>query len=290
MTLLSMFKAKEIDLDVSVRHYLDLPIDPRITLRQLIMNTSGLGETIFAMPPARFNPLLEISPRDLVALALPQGQVFEPGHHFDYCNTGWVIAALAIEAVCAQPYGQVIERKILRPLGLTNTCFGGRAPTERMLHGYLSSPATSRWVDTAGCLSWAFGAGDGVASLDDILDLYASLARSGSCIGIELGDLNAITAKPSASPVFSLSIGAEYGLGIERRAWAGSEVWGHPGSTYSYLSGTWLDAARGVAVATCVTRAIEFPPGMDSELRYPRAQLFAMALNTAYALAQPHGS
>jgi D-alanyl-D-alanine carboxypeptidase len=285
MTVLLLEREGRIRLDDTVQTHVDLPIDRRITVRHLLMNTCGLGETMVAMPPARRDPRVRIAPRDLVALALPQGQLFEPGSQFDYCNTGWVIAAQIIEAVCAKPYGEVIAEKILKPLRLHDSFFGGFAPAGRMLHGYISSAATSGLIDTAGCLSWAFGGGDGVSSLDDMLDLFGSLCRKQSPIGISLADLNHTTAKPSASPYHPLSLGTEYGLGLEHRAWAGSTVWGHPGSTTSYLSGTWIDLQHGVTVTTCVTRAVSLPLSADAELRYPRQQLFAMALNTAYVLA-----
>lgn len=285
MTVLHLSRAGLLSLDDEVRSHLDLPIDSRITIRHLLMNSCGLGETLYAMPPARRDPRLRITPRDLVALALPQGQLFEPGSQFDYCNTGWIIAAMIIESVCGKPYGEVIRERILQPLGLRDSHFGGAAPVERMLRGYVASPATAGFVDTAGHLSWAFGAGDGVSSLDNMLDLFGSLLRTDSPIAISLADLNATTAKPSSSPYHPLSLGTEYGLGIERRAWAGEEVWGHPGSTTSYLSGTWIDPKHGVVVTTCVTRAISLPAPPEIELRYPRAQLFAMALNTACALA-----
>ena len=52
----------------------------------------------------------------------------------------------------------------------------------------------------------------------------------------------------------------------------------------AYMSSTWVDAAAGVTVTTCVTRVTSVAAA-DADIRYPRAQLFAMALNTAYALA-----
>lgn len=186
MTLLLLEREGRVRLDDEVHRYLDLPIDRRITIRHLLMNTCGLGETMYAMPPARRDPRLRLAPRDLLALALPQGQLFEPGSHFDYCNTGWIIAAQIIETVCGKPYGEVIREKILQPLGLHDTFFGGAVPTERMLRGYIASAATSGHVDTAGHLSWAYGAGDGVSSLDDMLDLFGCLCRRDNPLAISL--------------------------------------------------------------------------------------------------------
>jgi D-alanyl-D-alanine carboxypeptidase len=285
VALLLLERQGLIQLDSRVDHYLDLPIDRRITVRHLLMNTSGLGEYSMAIPPERLDPRLPLEPRDLVALALPQGQVFEPGARFDYSNTGWVIAAMLIEKVAARPYAKVVRDAIGRPLGLRDTYIGAEAPTNRMIHGYLRSGATSEFIDIAGTYHWAFGAGDAVSNLDDMLELFGALATESTRIGVGLTDLTASVVKPSDTPYYPLSLGAQYGLGIERRAWAGAEVWGHPGSTIACSSGSWCDIARGVTITSCVTHAVTMPIAADFDIRYPRAQLFSMALNTAYTLA-----
>lgn len=61
-------------------------------------------------------------------------------------------------------------------------------------------------------------------------------------------------------------------------------MWGHPGSTGATRSSTWIDADLGIGVTTCVTMHLT-PKPLADDIRYPRAQLFAMALATAYALA-----
>jgi D-alanyl-D-alanine carboxypeptidase len=289
MALLRLHRAGRLDLDEPVAERLGLPIDRRITARHLAMNQSGLGESTFATPADRRDPRLAIAPRDLVALALPQGQLFEPGSQFDYCNTGWTVAAMLIELLCGKPYGEVVCETVLAPLGLNDTVLGGVVPVERMLHAYAGIGPAPGLIDTCECLGWAYGAGDGVSSLADMLGLYASLAAPRNAVGVSLTDLNGCTGRPSANPYFPLSAGTEYGLGVERRAWAGAEVWGHPGSTFTYMSGTWIDVGAGVAVSTCVTRAVPWPRPPGLEARYPREQLFAMALSTAYAIAAERG-
>lgn len=284
MTLLSMAHEGLVDLDKAVRHYLDLPIDPRITVRHLLMNASGMGEYTFPIFSARYDPRISYSPRDLIALALPQGQIFEPGDRFDYCNTGWVVAALVIETLTGKDYGDVIADRVVAPLGLKATAFGGKSPSGEPMRCYTSVSVTEEPVETTNCLSWAYGAGDGIASASDILAIYQSLTRERSPVGVSLQEMTKETKQPSANPYYPMSIGAEYGLGLELRAWAGSRVWGHPGSTVSCRSSTWIDPERGVAIATCVTGHIRVGTAGD-DIRYPRAQLFSMALNTAYALA-----
>lgn len=282
IALLLMSRDGLLDLDDPVHRYLDLPIDRRITVRNLLMNSSGIGECTVGGGP-RFDMRLEYSPRDLIALALPQGQLFEPGSRFDYCNTGWIVAALVIEAISGKPYGEVCDERIVRPLGLRNTAFGMRVPSGEPMRCYGRLALVSETIDMTEHLSWAYGAGDGISSAHDILAFYGSLLRPDSPIGVSLNDLAGTTLKPVAVPFFPMSLGTEYGLGLERRAWAGREVWGHPGSTGSCRTSTWIDAGLGVGVATAVTHLWD-PAGPPDDLRYPRAQLFAMALDTAYAL------
>lgn len=271
-------------LDDPVSRHLDLPIDRRITVRHLLMNASGLGEYTFGIFGARFDPRIKLTPHQLLAFALPQGQVFEPGAHFDYSNTGWLVAAMVIEAITGKRYSEVAHERIATPLNLKASGFGGKVPAGDRMQCYWTIEAEPQPVDMSGQIGWAFGAGDGICNADDILAIYCSLMRHDSPLGISLKDLASETLKPAAKPYFPLSAGTEYGLGLERRAWAGREVWGHPGSTGACRTSTWIDAACGVAVTTAATTHISKGDTGD-ELRYPRAQLFSMALNTAYALA-----
>ncbi|MDZ3833110.1 MAG: serine hydrolase domain-containing protein [Sphingopyxis sp.] len=284
VTMFLLDRADVLDLDRPVTEYVDLPIDPRITSRHLIMNMSGLGEFTKAFPVGLLDPRIGYSSRDLVALALPQGQLFSPGEHFDYCNTGWIIAGLIIEKLCERPFGEVIGDMICAPLGLSETSFTSDYSTEDMLKGYIVTPVSPDPIDVSGYLDWANAAGNGISTMRDIVAFYRSFNAPQSPIGVSLADLTRQLGRPSADPHFALSVGTEYGLGIERRAWAGREVWGHPGSTLAYLTSTWIDSELDIAVATCVTREMS-PVAGTSDLRYPRDQLFAMALATAYALA-----
>jgi len=283
VALLLLHRQGSIDLDAPVVASLDLPIDQRITTRHLITNSSGLGEYTHALLPARFDPRLVLSPQDLVSLALPQGQLFQPGLRFDYCNTGWVIAAMLIDRICGKDYGEVIQQLILEPLGLTNSSISMTPPTERMLRAYVSSIATTDFEDASDGLSWAYGAGQGVSCLDDMLDYFGSFCRE-SPLEVSLADLTSSMLTHGPTPNVPLTVGADYGLGIESRAFAGNPVFGHPGSTRTYLSSTWLDPEQGVAVATIVTRALRLPATSDTDARYPREQLFSTALSAAYAL------
>jgi D-alanyl-D-alanine carboxypeptidase len=284
LTLVLLERAGAVELDAPVSAYLDLPIDRRITVRHLLMNASGLGEYTVLIGGPRADPRHTYQPRDLVALALPQGQIFDPGDRFDYCNTGWVIAAMVIKAVTGAGYGEAVARHVLQPLGLKHSAYGGALPDGEAMHGSYRLAVTPEPIDGLPCLSWAFGAGDGISTAEDMLALFGSFLDPKSPLGVSLHDLTAETKKPSAEPYFPMSLGTEYGLGVERRAWAGNEVWGHPGSTGCCMTSTWIDPAQKVSVVTSVTCEANLAGAAHGDLRYPRAQLFAMALSVGYAL------
>lgn len=284
IALLLLERAGDLSLDDRLIDHLDVSVDPRITLRHLVMNSSGLGEYTWGVLNLRYDPRVMLAPRDLVGIALPQGQLFDPGAHFDYCNTGFVLAAMVIAKVSGKPYQTVLADRIVLPLLLGSTTFGAEKVSAPMLRAYVASQAVPEGVDVSSQLSWAYGAGDGVSSLDDMIAFYSALLDPANPIGLTLDTLTRELGRPMPKPSFALSIGTQYGLGVERRAWAGQTVWGHPGSTIGYCTATWADPASGVIVSTCVTRDVRIDAS-DGDLRYPRAQLFAGALFTGYALA-----
>jgi D-alanyl-D-alanine carboxypeptidase len=125
-------KKDRIELDHPVRQFAPVDLDERITIRHLLMNQSGLGEFTRALDPCRLDPRIIYEPRDLIALARPQGQLFAPGQCFDYCNTGWVVAAMAAERITGQGYAAAIDEHVLAPLGLGRTAIGN--PQEAQAH------------------------------------------------------------------------------------------------------------------------------------------------------------
>jgi D-alanyl-D-alanine carboxypeptidase len=279
-----------LSLDDPLSLHLKLPVDERIRLKHLIMNTSGLGEFSLSMHTARFDPRVEWAPRDLVALALAHGQLFEPGERFDYCNTGWIIAALVIEQVSGMGYGEFLRQRIIEPLGLADSYVGHDRdwPRDRMAGGYFRSAYVTEPVDTGRdvAMTWAFGTGDIISSASDMLSFFRALQTRENPTGITFNDLLHETAVPARTPIFALSLGAEYGYGLERRRWAGRSVVGHPGKTHGYGAGSWCDLELGITVTSCVTGILDFtePPEITA-LRYPAHHLFASMLFTAYHLA-----
>jgi CubicO group peptidase (beta-lactamase class C family) len=94
----------------------------RITLRQLLNHTSGMGD-IFndnwtRTPRARLRSL-----DDYRALFEGEPLRFEPGAGREYSNAGYVLLGLVVEKASGKPYDAFVKERIFDPVGMKSTGF-----------------------------------------------------------------------------------------------------------------------------------------------------------------------
>lgn len=273
-----------VGLDDPVARHLDVPIDPSVTLRHLIMNTSGVPEYLGLV---KGSPRDVKSPIELVTTALKAGLLFAPGERFDYSNTGWVLAAMVLDAKAPGGYGGYVRERIFRPLGMGDSFVATGYPAARLAHGYLKAAGQEAPTPASEgfSLTWAYGAGDIVSTCDDMLDFFRALAQPSNPIGVTLDQMTTEWATPARTPIHPASLGGAYALGLERRAWGGLEVWGHPGRIAGYGASTWIAPATKAIVTTAYMYVED--AGEDRLLaaqRYNPALVFTQAMTTAHAL------
>lgn len=130
LAALSLVEDGTLSLDDTVRRWLgdDLPlVDDRVTLRQLLSHTSGVGEYLdddadsaeYLMPGSMHTYL---TPDDFLPL-LTQPPLAEPGTTFAYSNAGFVLLGLIIQRASGVRYQDVIRQRVLGPAGLSETDF-----------------------------------------------------------------------------------------------------------------------------------------------------------------------
>ncbi|MFD9902843.1 serine hydrolase domain-containing protein [Streptomyces sp. NPDC059063] len=102
----------------------------RITIRHLLSNTGGLFST--GMAPELTNRYATragfvkhrfdtVTTDELLRMTVSQPPVGEPGERFEYSNGGFYIAEVIIEKATGHTVAEEIERRVIRPLGLTGT-------------------------------------------------------------------------------------------------------------------------------------------------------------------------
>lgn len=116
----------KLSLDDDVRkHVGEVPdFGKRITLRHLVHHTSGLRDHFKLLMVGGWRPMDEKTEADILELVRRQRALnFRPGEDFNYCNTGYVLLAVAVRRVTGVSFPEFTERHIFKPLGMTATRF-----------------------------------------------------------------------------------------------------------------------------------------------------------------------
>lgn len=96
---------------------------PPITVRHLLTHTAGFvtddpwADRVLGMTPAALDTLL--------AAGLPFAR--PPGLAFEYSNLGYALLGRVLTNVSGEPYQSFVTRRILEPLGMSNTIFDALA-------------------------------------------------------------------------------------------------------------------------------------------------------------------
>ncbi|AGC47114.1 beta-lactamase [Myxococcus stipitatus DSM 14675] len=246
-----------------------------VTVRMLLNHTSGLGDypDAILVTPEDFESVRRrtFTPRELVAygLALPPTDV--PGKRYSYSNTNYILAGLLIERVTGRSLEDVVERRILRPLGLHDTYFPGTRMHVRGAH----SKAYVPWADgtlrdfSVYNMSWGWAAGALVSTPRDINRFYQALLGGRLLAPAQLAEmLTPVLTHPKAG----------YGLGLSYSVLDCGPVWGHTGGLLGHRTFTFhrADGSRRVTLAENLTRYET--PGQPHPINQARTRFIVTAL------------
>jgi CubicO group peptidase (beta-lactamase class C family) len=124
IAILQLRAAGKLDVDSTLAKYWpDYPnneVARKITIRQLLRHTSGIGGNIFD-PPAggKRNDIRTL--KDYLPLFVNQPLAFEPGTRNAYSNAGYVVLGLLIERLSGDDYYTYVREHIFKPAGMTRT-------------------------------------------------------------------------------------------------------------------------------------------------------------------------
>jgi len=124
IAILQLRAAGKLDLDSTLAVYWpDYPnkeVARKITIRQLMRHTSGIGGNIFD-PPAGGKRSDIRTLKDYLPLFVNQPLQFEPGTRNAYSNAGYVVLGLLIERLSGDDYYNYVREHIFKPAGMTRT-------------------------------------------------------------------------------------------------------------------------------------------------------------------------
>ncbi|MBN1396923.1 MAG: beta-lactamase family protein [Bacteroidetes bacterium] len=219
-----------------------------VTLEDLLRHRSGL-------PPCTDEtelvtlPILTGSSMDqrlgFCKWVFGQSNVAAPGDTNVYSNAGYIAAAVMLEQSANKSYEELLQQKILQPLGL-HIKFGWPAyndPDQPWGHIINNSGGLEPFDPNApenDFPGWASPAGNMSISIEDYARFlqYILQAKKGDEFVISKQSLNKIMTSESG-----------YGMGWVSISWGGEDLLCHGGTAQSFYAFTLLDFEKDMAVA-----------------------------------------
>lgn len=246
-------------LDHTVEHWLPglVPGGERITVRQLLNHTSGLGDYLIdgMVARARSAPEHRWTPEELVAEGLRLPRLFAPGTpgRWSYANTNYILLGMIIERVTRHPLELELQQRIFAPLGLRGTALADASTDPGDLaHGYRAGKDL-----TALNMSVAWAAGALSTTVEDLARftqglMWGTLLRPPT--------LNTMLDCTSTGGAWGLP-DFTYGLGVMRRTLpavglppAARLALGHTGLLEGYRTSMWYFPDSGITIVAVFTR------------------------------------
>ncbi len=124
IAIMQLAAAGKIDLDSTLgKYWADYPnreVARKVTIRQLLRHTSGIGGNIFD-PPAggKRNDIRSL--QGYLPLFVNAPMQFEPGARNAYSNAGYVLLGLLVGRLSGEDYYSYVRQHIFEPAGMTRT-------------------------------------------------------------------------------------------------------------------------------------------------------------------------
>lgn len=158
-------------------------LDERVTLHHLLTHTSGVADySRDVVSSEAYSQLWALRPthalrrpRDFLPLFADRRRVAEPGATVSYCNAGFILLALVVEAATSLPFGDAVAREIFAPAGMTDAgYFALDEVRPRRAVGYTRA-ANGAWMTNVFSIP-VVGGGDGgaVVTADDLVRFFGA--------------------------------------------------------------------------------------------------------------------
>jgi len=184
IAILQLSAAGKLNLDSTLavywRDYPNKAVARKVTIRQLMRHTSGIGGNIFDSPPGGTRHDVRTL-KDYLSLFVNEPPQFEPGTSNAYSNAGYVVLGLLIERLSGQDYYSYVHDHILAPANMarTGSFFVDSLPTNTAI-GYTTGredapPGASLHPNTQELPGRGSSAGGGYSTAEDLLKFLKAL-------------------------------------------------------------------------------------------------------------------
>jgi D-alanyl-D-alanine carboxypeptidase len=151
-----LIASHHLSLDDTVDHHLpDWPRGDKITIAMLLGHRSGMGDFGNDFSAQLKDLVLADLNRDytydqVLDLVRAVPPVAQPGAEYHYSNANYIVLGAILRDVTDQSLGQLMQRRVIRPLGLGHTLYGPddlSAANAVVFHGLFDISGTGNPVD-----------------------------------------------------------------------------------------------------------------------------------------------
>ena len=266
-TALQLIKEGKLNLDDKIEKYLGgeqwfprLPNAKDITVRQLMNHTSGLVRYEFKEQFTKdltTNPEKVWKPAELVSYLLGEKAPFEAGKGWDYSDTNYIVLGMIIEKVTGRKFYDEANRRLLKPLKLTDTIPQDGPRLKGVVQGY-AGPNNPFGGTDAMLVNGKFTVnpqfewtGGGYVSTAHDLARWAKMFYEGKAFS---PDLLPQVVDGVAAPMLGRE--SKYGLGAIIRKTSIGTSYGHSGFFPGYMTDMMYFPEQKIAVAVQVNTSV----------------------------------
>lgn len=218
------------------KYFPTVPNATKITISQLLNHRSGIFN--ITNDPAYLTWMTQPKTKDeMVALISKTTPAFEPDTKVEYSNSNFILLGFIIEQLRKKPYAQVLQDRIVKKIGLTDTYYGKAANSKD------NESFSYQWVgedwkkEPETDMSIPHGAGALVSTPTDLVHFMEALFSN---------------KLVSASSVLKMKTMVDgFGMGLFQIPFGSKRAFGHNGGIDGFTSNAALFPEDSLAFAYC---------------------------------------
>lgn len=242
--ILGLVEEGRLSLDTKLSEFFPkIPDAQTVTIAQLLSHSSGVHNFTNDKSYVTYYTKPQTHEQMLRRFAKNKPD-FTPGSKHDYSNAGFILLGYIVEKVTGKPYGEYLQERIVKPLGLKHTGYGGKIdPSQNQARSY--ERVKGAWAVTPETdMSIPHGAGAVVSTPGD-LGMFVE--------GLFAGKL---LKKETLDKMTTIRDG--YGFGIFKLPFGEKTAYGHGGSIDGFRSQAAFFPKENLAVAFCAN-GLDYP-------------------------------
>ena len=128
--VLKAVEENKLDLNQTIDKYFpSIENAEKIAIKHLLNHRSGIHNFTNDLSYLEWNTQAK-SEKEMLEIISKAGSDFEPNSRGEYSNSNFVLLSYILERVWGQPYAELLQQKIVDPIGLEHTFFGGQINTD----------------------------------------------------------------------------------------------------------------------------------------------------------------